>query len=155
MAVIGLDPGSLTFGVGILQENNTRIEYVDSLVIRFPQLPFEQRMHMLWHRLEEVFSRHAIEHAAIEEGFLGRNPQSMNVLAKVRGVVLGFLIHKDVTVTSYSPRRIKQALTKNGNAPKSQVNRMVKILLNMRDVDLLDDESDALAVAYCHLLNRI
>ena len=154
MVVIGLDPGSIEFGIGILKSESGRIEYLHSRCIKLRDRVFETRMKYLWEQMANVFSSYPIDAAAIEEGFLGKNVRSMNVLSKVRGVVLGFLIQQGVSLTSYSPRRVKQFVTQNGNAPKAQVNRMVKILLAMRDAELSLDESDALAVAYCHLLHK-
>ena len=154
MVVIGLDPGSIDFGIGILKREGGRIRYLHSSRIRLRDREFESRMKNLWNQMAAAFSSYPIDHAAIEEGFLGKNVRSMNVLSKVRGVVLGFLIHKGVPLTSYSPRLVKQFVTNNGNASKAQVNRMVKILLGIRDADLSLDESDALAVAYCHLLHH-
>lgn len=153
MMVIGFDPGSVHFGVGILRRISRKIEYVHSEVIMLKGETFNKKMKLLWGCLLDIYGNYSFQSAAIEEGFLGKNVQSMNVLSKVRGVVLGSLVHSGHDLACYSPREIKGAVTGNGNAPKSQVNKMVKILLNIKTKELKDDESDALAVAYCHLLN--
>jgi crossover junction endodeoxyribonuclease RuvC len=153
MLVVGFDPGSSRFGVGILRQESKKVMYVHSEVIALKGDTFNIKMKMLWDRLQNIYQGHPFQSAAIEEGFLGKNVRSMNILSKVRGVVLGSLLQRDHDLVSYSPRQIKQAVTGNGNAQKSQVNRMVKILLNIKEKALKDDESDALAVAYCHLLN--
>lgn len=153
MMVIGFDPGSSHFGVGILRKESKKITYVYSEVIVLKGETFNIKMKMLWDRLISIYEGHPFQSAAIEEGFLGKNVRSMNVLSKVRGVVLGSLLQWGHDLVSYSPRQIKQSVTGNGNAQKSQVNRMVKILLNIKGKVLKDDESDALAVAYCHMLN--
>ncbi len=69
-------------------------------------------------------------------------------------MVLGSLLKRDIELFWYSPRQVKQALTGNGNASKSQMGKMIGILLNMRDQDIGNDENDALAVAYCHLMSN-
>ena len=109
-------------------------------------------MNRLWARLKELYSQYPVDAAAIEEGFLGKNIKSMNILSQVRGVAMASLFEKGIELQSYSPREIKLALTGNGNAMKDQVKRMIGRLLNLQVSDLGDDESDALAVAYCHCL---
>jgi len=153
MTVIGFDPGSIRFGVGILKKENNRIAYLHSEVIKLNENEFNLKMKTLWQRLEALYQQFPPDNAAIEEGFLGKNVRSMNLLAKVRGVVLGSLIVAGINLQSYSPRQIKLALTGSGSAPKIQVGKMVKTLLNIKEKKLGIDESDALAVAYCHILN--
>lgn len=152
MVVVGFDPGSISFGVGILQRKNRMIHYIHSEEIKMTGKHFNDRMKQLWHRLEAIFATFDIEDAAIEEGYLGKNVSSMNLLAQVRGVALGFLIEKDLNLTFYSPRQVKMAVTGSGNAIKSQMIKAMKILLQLGNKELESDESDALAVAYCHLL---
>lgn len=153
MVVIGFDPGSVSFGVGILKKEGNRVSYLHSEEIKLSGKDFYLKMKNLWERLEILYTSFSISRAAIEEGFLGKNVKAMNLLAKVRGVVLGSLINQNIDLRFYSPRQIKLALTGNGNALKSQVSKMLKILLEINDKKLGSDESDALAVAYCHILN--
>lgn len=153
MIVIGFDPGSLSFGAGILRKENNIISYVYSEEIKLKEEDFYLKMKTLWQRLEELYSRFPITAAAIEEGFMGKNVKSMNILAKVRGVVLASLLARGIELKSYSPREVKAAVTGSGGADKSQVGRMVKILLNLKNKTLGADESDALATAYCLALN--
>jgi len=153
MLVIGFDPGSIRFGIGILEKENNRISFVHSEEILLKEDSFNEKMKTLWVHLASLYQRFPISSAAIEEGFLGKNVRSMNILSKVRGVVLGSLIAKGIELESYPPRLVKQGITGNGNALKSQVERMVKTLLNIKEKTLGNDESDALAIAYCHLLH--
>jgi len=153
MLVIGFDPGSQHFGVGVLQKEKNQITYLYSENIHLQETDFNQRMRYLWQRLQLVYREYPPNQAAIEEGFLGKNVKSMAVLAKVRGLVLASVITAGIELFSYSPRQIKLALTGCGSADKSQVNKMIKTLLNIRDRKITSDESDALATAYCHLLS--
>lgn len=152
MVVIGFDPGSIRFGVGILKKDGKHVRYVHSEEIKLSEKEFDARMKQLWKKLEKVFGAFQIDYAAIEEGYLGKNIQSMNTLAKVRGVILGYLINKGLECSFYSPNQVKLAVTGKGNALKFQVKKMIKILLGLKQKELGDDESDALAVAYCHLM---
>lgn len=153
MLVVGFDPGSIAFGLAVLEKKNNRISYVHSEVIRLKEENFNAKMKTLWLRLDELYQRFPIASAAIEEGYLGKNVSSMNVLSKVRGVVLASAIVANIELTSYPPARVKQALTGGGNAQKAQVAKVVQMLLNIKDKKLASDESDALAVAYCHALS--
>lgn len=153
MIVAGFDPGSIRFGIGILSREAGKIRYLESLEVRLTEKQFNSRMAHLWKTLDHVFRQHQVDQAAIEEGFLGKNIRSMNILAMVRGVVLGYLIKADIDLAFYSPRAIKLAVTGNGNAMKNQVNRSMQILLNLKNREVGSDESDALAVAYCHLMH--
>lgn len=152
MLVVGFDPGSIAFGLAVLEKKNNRISYVHSEVIRLKDDHFHSKMTTLWHKLEELYQRFPIDNVAIEEGYLGKNVNSMNILSKVRGVVLASTIAAGIQLTSYPPAQVKQALTGGGNAQKSQVAKVVKMLLNIKEKKMTSDESDALAVAYCHAL---
>jgi crossover junction endodeoxyribonuclease RuvC len=153
--IIGFDPGSISFGVGILKKENNKISYLHSEEIKLKEKDFYLKMKTLWRRLEMIYQQFPIHGAAIEEGFLGKNVKAMNVLSKVRGVVLASLLVRGIELKYYSPREIKLALTGSGSALKPQVGKMVKMLLNLnkKEKPLGSDESDALAVAYCHMLS--
>jgi crossover junction endodeoxyribonuclease RuvC len=154
MLVLGCDPGSNSFGIGIVKKENSKISYVHSEEIKLKEKDFNLKMKTLWQRLETLVKEFPIDTAAIEEGFLGKNVKSMNVLAKVRGVVLGSLIQAGISLHNYSPRQVKQAITGSGGASKPQVEKMIKVLLNIKEKKMGPDESDALAIAYCHALRK-
>jgi len=154
MIVAGFDPGSRRFGLALLQDRDGSIRLLHSETVVLKPAAFTERMSVLWTRLEEIMQRFTLEESAIEEGFLGPNARSQNVLAQVRGVVLAAMIHHDVSMSAYSPRTVKQAVTGNGNAAKEQVQRMMERLLKLDQNRHGPDETDAMAVAYCHLLSR-
>lgn len=153
MLVIGMDPGSRVFGLGVLRKEKDRILYVHSEEIELREKDIFPRMQGLWRRLEIIFQEYPPQSAAIEEGFMGKNVDAMNVLAQVRGVVMAACIHQGIPLTLYAPREIKRAVTGSGSAMKDQVIRMMQILLSLRDKSVSHDESDALATAYCHCLS--
>jgi crossover junction endodeoxyribonuclease RuvC len=149
MVIIGFDPGSIVFGIGIIKKEKNKVSYVFSEELKLNGADLFIKMHYLWEYLTNLYQQFSLQYAAIEEGFLGKNVRSMSMLATVRGVVMASLIQAHIPLSSYSPRQIKQALTGCGQAQKGQLNRMIKILLNIQQ-DLGNDESDALATAYCH-----
>jgi crossover junction endodeoxyribonuclease RuvC len=154
MLILGMDPGSLRFGIGLVKKEKTRFSYVHSEEIRLRQGDFSERMATLWARLAELMPRFAVDEAAMEEGFLGKNIRSMSLLSMVRGVAMAALLQHHVPLRMYSPREVKLALTGYGNAEKTQVAKMASLLLDIRGRKLGLDESDALAVAYCHGVTR-
>jgi crossover junction endodeoxyribonuclease RuvC len=154
MLILGLDPGSLSFGVGLVEKERGRFAYLHSETIKLKDKDFISRMRELWSRLNQLTARFAVDQAAMEEGFLGKNIRSMSLLSMVRGVALAALIERGVPLSLYSPREVKLALTGYGNAEKTQVAKMAALVLGVRDKKLGLDESDALAVAYCHGVQR-
>ncbi len=152
MLIIGFDPGSISFGVGILRREKKRIGYVHSEEIKLKGEDFFSKMQILWEKLGRLYQEFAVTTAAMEEGFLGENVRSMSLLSMVRGVTMASLIVNRTPLRMYSPREAKLALTGYGNASKHQVKRMVETLLDTGGRDLGADESDALAIAYCHAM---
>ncbi|MEN8152695.1 MAG: crossover junction endodeoxyribonuclease RuvC [Acidobacteriota bacterium] len=150
MIIAGFDPGSSIFGVGIIKKEEGKISLLFSEEIKFPKVEFNLKMKILIDNIKSVLNKFPVTEAAIEDGFLGKNVKSMNILSKVRGVVLATLLLKGIDLAFYSPGEIKSSLTGNGNAGKEQVNKMVKILLNSGEKNFGFDESDALATAICH-----
>ncbi|HSQ34753.1 MAG TPA: crossover junction endodeoxyribonuclease RuvC [Candidatus Binatia bacterium] len=155
MLILGLDPGSLRFGVGIVEKDKRRFAYVHSETIRLKDRDFVERMQVLWERLDELIAAFPVEHAAMEEGFLGKNIRSMSLLSTVRGVAMAALLKRRLPLRFYAPRQVKLALTGYGNADKEQVAKMTALVLDLKGRKLGFDESDALAVAYCHGVNRL
>jgi len=94
-----------------------------------------------------------VDQAAMEEGFLGKNIRSMSLLSTVRGVAMAALLERRLPLRLYAPRQVKLALTGYGNADKEQVAKMAAMVLDVKGRKLGLDESDALAVAYCHGVN--
>ena len=154
MLILGLDPGSLIFGIGIVKKENKRFSYVHSETIKLKDKDFVLRMQELWDRLNELTAAFPVDQASMEEGFLGKNIRSMSLLSMVRGVAMAALLNRRLTLSLYAPRQVKLAMTGYGNADKEQVAKMAALVLNIKGRKLGLDESDALAVAYCHGVNH-
>jgi crossover junction endodeoxyribonuclease RuvC len=153
MLILGMDPGSLSFGIGLVKKDKNHFAYIHCEVIKLKEKDFVSRMQTLWVRLTQVIARFPIDEAAMEEGFLGKNIRSMALLSMVRGVALASLLQRNIPLRLYSPREVKLALTGYGNAEKTQLAKMAALVLGIKDKKLGLDESDALAVAYCHGVN--
>ncbi len=118
--------------------------------IKFVKNNLLDKMKKLWNELERIYASFPVKSIALEEVFLGKNVRTMNILSQIRGVVIASSIPKEIPLFSYSPREVKLSVTGYGNAQKSQVKKMMEILLKTGNKKLGDDESDALAIAYCH-----
>lgn len=151
--ILGIDPGSLKTGFGILNANSGKLSYVSSGVIRLPpaeSLPF--RLKTIFDSLSSVIEEYSPQEMAIEQVFLAKNPNSALKLGQARGAAIVAAGQYDLPVYEYDARKIKQSVVGTGGADKTQVQHMVKHLLKLSAVPQ-EDAADALAVAICHSHN--
>ncbi len=151
--VLGVDPGSLRAGWGLIGGSALHPVLIECGVIRLPsRASFPDRLHLLLDAFRAIVDRLSPTDAAVEAPFHGINPRTALQLAHARGVVLAALGSARVPVTEYAPATVKMAVTGSGRADKDQVRAMVRRLLGEAVARKgLSDESDALAVALCHL----
>jgi crossover junction endodeoxyribonuclease RuvC len=147
--VLGIDPGSACCGFGVLDEGTPEPGVVASGVIRAGRGPLAKRLSIIFSEIEKVIETRHPQVMAIEEIFHAKNAKSALILGHARGVALLAAGRAGMSVSEYSARKIKQTLTGYGGADKRQVCEMVKMQLGRQPESL--DESDALAVALCHL----
>jgi crossover junction endodeoxyribonuclease RuvC len=151
MRIIGIDPGSMITGYGIVEQVDRRLCHVASgRVVSCARDPFHQRLKTIHRELEEVIACHAPEVMAVEDLFIARNVRSALKLGHVRGVVLLAGLNAGLALAEYSPLEVKKALVGYGRAQKTQVQEMVRLLLGLGELPQ-SDTADALAVAICHL----
>lgn len=150
MRILGLDPGSLHTGYGLIERRGAVLRVVEAGRISCPrEAPLSDRLAQLARELGELVARGQPEAAAVESPFHGRNPRSLIVLAEARGALLAALAGCGVPTREYAPAEIKVAVTGSGRADKGQVARMVRVLLGLPTAVLSADTTDALAVAIC------
>jgi crossover junction endodeoxyribonuclease RuvC len=148
--ILGLDPGSLHTGYGLVEKRGTALAALDWGRISCPRrLALPRRLADLAASLEQLLDRRRPDLAVLETPFHGRSSRSLIVLAEARGALLACLARQDLEITEYTPAEVKSAVTGNGRADKEQVARMVQILLRLNGEALAEDTSDALAVAIC------
>ena len=151
--VIGIDPGSRITGYGVVRREGSGIVYVGSGIIRVnAKQPRPQRLAHIKRELDKVIREYDPTEAAIEEVFIARNPKSALVLGEARGVAVLAIGEAAIELFEYSAREVKQSVAGIGSAHKSQVATMVGKLLGMKISPASEDETDALAVAFCHML---
>lgn len=151
MRILGVDPGTIFTGYGIVDFEHNEVEHVAAGVIKIPATKdFAPRLQIIYDTLCEIIRKHHPEQFALETAFYGKNAQSALKIGYARGVSLLAAAHAGLVIKEYSPREIKKALTGNGAASKEQVQYMIKKLTGIRKAKMKFDESDALAVAICH-----
>lgn len=147
---MGLDPGTLNMGYGILTAHPNSITWIDSGVLNSSKKFIGERIFELNHRLKKIFQEHKPNHFAIEKVFLGKNPKSAFTLGQAFSVGLLNAYQNSCKVFEYETRVIKKSITGTGSASKESVSFMVKNILKMKKNISTMDQSDALAVALCH-----
>lgn len=148
--IIGIDPGSRTTGYGLVELDHGRIRFLACGVIRTTTtMPFSYRLNQIFEGVNEVIQLNAPTAAAVEDVFLATNPRSALKLGQARGVAVVAAMQNNLEVSDYSAKQIKQAVVGYGQAAKSQVQHMVRVLLGLNKAPS-SDAADALAVAICH-----
>jgi len=150
--ILGIDPGSVTTGFGVIDYERGRLSLVDQGAITTPRgAELADRLAIIHEGLGTVIARTKPEAAAIETPFAGKNVNSLIQLAHARGVVLLAVRAAALEVFEYAPRSVKSAVVGYGAAEKEQVAKMVRMLLpGCATLKLTADASDALAIAICH-----
>jgi len=147
--ILGIDPGSLITGYGVIDVDGPRNSYVTSGCLRLPAGPLPERLRLIFVELSEIMALHRPDEMAIEAVFMHRNADSALKLGQARGAAICAGVVRDLPVAEYSPRQVKQSVVGKGGATKFQVQHMVKVLLKLAG-DPQADAADALAVALCH-----
>lgn len=151
MIILGIDPGYAITGFGVIDYRNHQFRCLDYGVISTrAKTPFEQRLLRIDHGLAHLVERWQPESVVVEELFFHRNTTTAIGTAQARGVALLCGARASVPVYEYTPAQVKLAVVGYGKAQKAQVQQMVKVLLNLREMPKPDDAADALAVAICH-----
>jgi crossover junction endodeoxyribonuclease RuvC len=151
MRILGIDPGSGSTGYGIIDTDGTQHRAILYGAIKtHPKKPFHVRLLKIHADLCDILSREKVDMMAIEEVFHATNVQSALKLGHARGIALLVAAQKSLDVYEYSPLEIKSAVVGYGRADKTQVQMMVRLLLNLPETPSPDDAADALAIAICH-----
>jgi crossover junction endodeoxyribonuclease RuvC len=150
MLILGLDPGSLHTGYGLVEKQGSALTPVAAGRFSCPKdLDLPRRLVHLTGRLGELLDRTPPDLAVLETPFHGMNARSLIVLAQARGALLTVIAGRGIEIREYSPAEVKSAVTGNGRADKEQVARMVRLLLAARGEGWASDATDALALAIC------
>ncbi|WP_010136958.1 crossover junction endodeoxyribonuclease RuvC [Ochrovirga pacifica] len=152
--ILGIDPGTTIMGFGVIKIVGKKMEFVqmNELLLSKYNDPY-LKLKMIFERTVELIDTYHPDELAIEAPFFGKNVQSMLKLGRAQGVAMAAGLSRQIPVTEYLPKKIKMAITGNGNASKEQVALMLKSLLELKELPKNLDATDGLAAAVCHFYN--
>ena len=152
--ILGIDPGTTIMGYGLIEIKKDEMHLITLGVLYLNKLPDHQlKLKKIFEKTLALIEEYKPESLAIEAPFFGKNIQSMLKLGRAQGVAIAAALFRNIPITEYSPKKIKQSITGNGNASKEQVAAMLKNLLNIDPGHLglkQLDATDGLAAAVCH-----
>ena len=153
--ILGIDPGTNILGYGIIHIQNKDMKLLSFGVIHLAKIDnHPDKLKHIFDELDKIIVKYKPDEMAIEAPFFGKNVQSMLKLGRAQGVSIAVALKNNVPFEEYTPRRIKQAITGNGNSSKEQVAAMLQSLLKFNDLPKHLDATDGLAVAMCHHFSK-
>ncbi|MEI6948002.1 crossover junction endodeoxyribonuclease RuvC [Paraflavisolibacter sp. H34] len=149
--ILGIDPGTLIMGYSVIHVCGDKISVVEIDVLKLSAKKDNyERLQLIHQKVSELVLQYRPTEFAIEAPFFGKNVQSMMKLGRAQGVAIAAAMAGNIPVTEYSPKKVKQSITGNGNAEKEQVWQMLHQMIVLPDRPQYFDATDALAVAICH-----
>ena len=152
--ILGIDPGTTIMGFGLIKVmgKNMELMQMDELILKKYNDHYT-KLKLIFERTLHIVDTYHPDEVAIEAPFFGKNVQSMLKLGRAQGVAMAACLIREVPITEYSPKKIKMAITGNGNASKEQVAKMLQNTLQIKELPKNLDATDGLAAAVCHFYN--
>ncbi len=149
--ILGLDPGTNVMGYAVITVQLSRVTLNQFGVIQMGKYgEHALKLKKIFDRVLALVDEYKPDEVALEAPFFGKNVQSMLKLGRAQGVAMSAALYREVPITEYAPKKVKQSVTGNGNASKEQVARMLMQIFSIKELPRLLDSTDALAVAVCH-----
>ena len=152
--ILGIDPGTTIMGFGIIKVVGKKMEFIQMNELLLQKYDDHYlKLKLIFERTVELIDTFNPDEIAIEAPFFGKNVQSMLKLGRAQGVAMAAGLSREIPITEYAPKKIKMAITGNGNASKEQVAKMLQSLLQLKELPKNLDATDGLAAAVCHFYN--
>ena len=152
--ILGIDPGTTIMGFGLIKVKNKKMQFIQMNELDLKKYNDHYlKLKLIFERTIELIDTHNPDEIAIEAPFFGKNVQSMLKLGRAQGVAMAAGLSREIPITEYLPKKIKMAITGNGNASKEQVAKMLQSLLDLKTLPKNLDATDGLAAAVCHFYN--
>lgn len=152
--ILGIDPGTTIMGFGLISIVGKKMRFLQLNELQLKKYDDHYvKLRLIFERTIELIDTHKPDEIAIEAPFFGKNVQSMLKLGRAQGVAMAAGLSREIPITEYSPKKIKMAITGNGNASKEQVAKMLQSLLGLKELPKNLDSTDGLAAAVCHFYN--
>ena len=153
--ILGIDPGTTIMGFGVIRIKGKSMEFVQLNELNLTKYSDHYlKLKLIFERTIELIDTYHPDAIAIEAPFFGKNVQSMLKLGRAQGVAMAAGLSREVPITEYLPKKIKMAITGNGNASKEQVAKMLQSMLGLKTLPKNLDATDGLAAAVCHFYNQ-
>ncbi len=152
--ILGIDPGTTIMGFGVIEVNNKSMKFIQLNELMLKKYDDHYtKLKMIFDRTIHLIDTYHPDEIAIEAPFFGKNVQSMLKLGRAQGVAMAAGLSRQIPITEYLPKKIKMAITGNGNASKEQVAKMLQNMLGIKELPKNLDSTDGLAAAVCHFYN--
>ena len=153
--ILGIDPGTTIMGFGLIKVVGKTMTFIQLNELHLKKYEDHYlKLKLIFERTVELIDTYHPDEIAIEAPFYGKNVQSMLKLGRAQGVAMAAGLSREVPITEYSPKKIKMAITGNGNASKEQVAKMLQSVLKLKELPKNLDSTDGLAAAVCHFYNQ-
>ncbi|MFP2995770.1 crossover junction endodeoxyribonuclease RuvC [Spongiivirga sp. MCCC 1A20706] len=152
--ILGIDPGTTIMGFGLIRVVNKKMHFIQLNELHLSKYSDHYlKLKLIFERTIELIDTYNPDEIAIEAPFFGKNVQSMLKLGRAQGVAMAAGLSREIPITEYLPKKIKMAITGNGNASKEQVAKMLQSMLGIKTLPKNLDATDGLAAAVCHFYN--
>ena len=152
--ILGIDPGTTIMGFGLIKVVGKQMQFMQLNELDLKKYNDHYlKLKLIFERTIELIDTHKPDEIAIEAPFYGKNVQSMLKLGRAQGVAMAAGLSREIPITEYLPKKIKMAITGNGNASKEQVAKMLQSMLQLKTLPKNLDATDGLAAAVCHFYN--
>ena len=153
--ILGIDPGTTIMGFGLIKVVGKKMEFLQLNELMLKKYDDHYlKLKLIFERTVELIDTYHPDEIAIEAPFFGKNVQSMLKLGRAQGVAMAAGLSREVSITEYATKKIKMAITGNGNASKEQVAKMLQSMLGLKTIPKNLDSMDGLAAAVCHFYNE-
>ena len=152
MIILGIDPGTVIMGYGVIETEEDKLSLVDYGVFKNPERSsIGERLSYFYGELLKIISRYQPDAVAVEQPFVAKNARSALAIGRAQAIAILAAANKGIPVYEYTPAEVKQRVADYGASSKEQIQEMVKLQLELSEVPQPSDAADALAVAICHL----
>jgi crossover junction endodeoxyribonuclease RuvC len=152
MKILGIDPGTVVMGYGVVENEDDELSLVDFGVINVPEhSQIGERLSHLYKELLNIIQRYNPDAVAVEQPFIAKNVRSAMAIGRAQAIALLAAASQSIPTFEYTPAQVKQRVANYGASSKEQIQEMVRLQLGLAEVPQPNDAADALAVAICHV----
>ena len=155
MRILGIDPGTLTMGYGLIEDRDEELRMLDcGILTASSHMPLAERLHELYLGLMKLVDHYQPHEMAVEDPFVAQNARSALAIGRAQAIAMLAAANSGIPAYTYPPARVKQVVADYGGSQKEQVQQMVRIQLGLTQIPQPSDAADALAIAICHFRER-